>query len=191
MTYRDSEGPSSTSSAPEAIPAEVSARGRSAEEMYARLRSEGLSQKWCEMVALQQPPGLKGTDRAYMQGRYNNQQLDQMPPDHARNIVTLAKRAGVSVSGKYYSAALADSRGPADPSAWVDSTADVVRIAKARNLTVTGAVEHRGTPVPPKRKPLSERITRELVRDERKRHPGMSGGELREMVVSKYGRRRQ
>lgn len=191
MTYQDSEMPSATSNSQESIPPEVSARGKSAVEMYARLRSEGLSPQWCEMVVLQQPPGVKGTDRSYMQGRYNNQQLDAMPPDHARNIVTLAKRAGISISGKYYSAGLADGRGPADPSAWVDSTADVVRVAKARNLTVTGAVEHRGTPVPPTRKPLSERITKELMREERKRHPGMKKGELREMVVSKYGRKRQ
>jgi uncharacterized protein YneF (UPF0154 family) len=130
-----------------------------------------------------------GTDRAYMQGRYNNQQLDAMPPDHAQNIITLARRAGISPSGKYYSAALADGRGPGDPGAWVDSTADVVRVAKERNLTVSGAVTHKGIPVPPKSKPLSERITKELMREERAKYPRMRKEELREMVISKYGRK--
>lgn len=158
--------------------------------MYARLRSEGHSHKWAEMCALQQPPGTKGTDRAWMQGRYNNQQLDQMPPDHARNILTLARRAGINPNGKYYSSALADKRGPADPSAWVDSTADIKRVAVERNLTVTGAVEHKGIPQPrPKSKPLSERLTREMMAVERRRHPTMKKGELRDMVVEKYGRK--
>lgn len=183
--------PTDISNEPLEIPLAVKACGRDAVAMFERLRSEGLSQKWCEMVVLQKPPGTKGTDRAYMQDRYNNQQLDQMPPDHARNIVTLAKRAGINPSGKYYSAALADGRGPADPGAWVDSTADVVRVARERNLTVSGAVEHKGIPVPPKRKPLSERITRELMKAEKASHPKLKSGELREMVVAKYGRKQK
>lgn len=114
-----------------------------------------------------------------------------MPPDHARNIVTLARRAGINPSGKYYSSAIADHRGPADPAAWVDSTADVKRVAMQRNLTVTGAVEHKGEPMQPKRKPLSERLTREMMRVERPRNPNMKSGELREMVIAKYGRNRK
>lgn len=181
--------PTDTSSEPIEIPASIRSRGRDAVEMYAKLRSEGLSHKWCEMCVLQQPPGTLGTDRAYMQGRYNNQQLDAMPTDHAQNIVTLAKRAGINPSGKYYSAALADSRGPQDPGAWVDSTADVVRVARQRNLTVTGAVEHKGIPVAPKSKPLSERMTKEMMRVERAKNPSMKKAELREMVIAKYGRK--
>lgn len=171
------------------VPESIRKLGAVASATYVKLRSEGLSHKWCEMCVLQQPPGTLGTDRAYMQGRYNNQQLDAMPPDHANGIVTLARRAGINPSGKYYSAALADGRGPADPGAWVDSTADVVRVARERNLTVTGAVEHKGAPETPKRKPLSERLTREMMRVERPKHPGMKKGELREMVIAKYGRK--
>lgn len=173
------------------VPENIRSKGRDAAEMYVKLRSEGLSHKWCEMVILQKPPGVRGTDRAYMHGRYNNQQLDEMPKDHAQNIVTLARRAGINPSGKYYSAAIADHRGPADPAAWVDSTADVKRVAMERNLTVTGAVEHKGVAVPPKRKPLSERLTREMMRVEKARNPSMKNGELREMVVAKYGRKQK
>lgn len=173
------------------VPASILAAGRAAEEMYARLRSEGLSHKWCEMVVLQQPPGLRGTDRSFMEGRYNNQQLDAMPPDHARNVVTLAKRAGINPSGKYYSSGLADKRGPADPAAWVDSTSDVKRVAMERNLTVSGQVQHKGQEMPPVRKPLNERLTREMMGVERTNHPTMKNGDLREMVVAKYGRRQK
>jgi hypothetical protein len=181
--------PSDTSSDTVDVPASIRLAGRDALEMYERLRSEGLSHKWAEMCALQQPPGVKGTDRAYMQGRYNNQQLDAMPPDHARQIIAAAKRAGINPSGKYYASSLADRRGPADPAAWVDSTADIKRVAIDRNLTVSGAVEHKGHQVAPKRKALSERLTREMMRVESQRHPTMKSGELREMVVAKYGRK--
>lgn len=183
--------PSDTSSDMIVVPRNIREAGRAAEEHYVKLRSQGMSHKWCEMCALQQPPGVKGTDRAWMQDRLNNQQFDRMPKDHAQSIVTLAKRAGINPSGKFYSSGLADHRGPADPMAWVDSTADVKRVAEIRNLTVSGAVEHQGIPVPPKRTPLSERLTKEMMRVERKRHPTMKKGELREMVVAKYGRHKK
>lgn len=172
------------------VPSHIKKAGRDAEALYAKLLSEGYSHKWAEMCALRQPPGVSGTDRAYMQGRYNNQQLDSMPPDHARNIVTLARRAGINPSGKYYAASLADHRGPSDPAAWVDSTADVKRVAMERNLTVTGAVNVKGQQMPrPKSKPLSERLTREMMAVERKNNPSMKKGELRELVVAKYARK--
>jgi hypothetical protein len=142
------------------------------------------------MCALQQPPGTSGTDRAYMQGRLNNQQLDRMPPKQAKAMIEAAQRAGISVAGKYYASGLADKRGPADPAAWIDSTGDVKKVAMERNLNVTGAVEHKAIPVPrPKSKPLSERLTRELMREERALHPNKKAGELREMVIAKYGRK--
>lgn len=180
--------PSDTYDDTKDVPASIRRASPEAQEMYGRLRSEGQSHKWAEMCALQSPPGIKGTDRSYMHGRYNNQQLDGMPADHARNIITLAKRAGINPSGKYYASSIADHRGPADPAAWVDSTADVKRVAMARNLNVSGAVEHKAIPVPPKRVALSERLTKEMMRAERRNHPNMKRGELREMVVAKYGR---
>jgi hypothetical protein len=182
--------PSPTSKGMIDVPPEVRAAGRSVEEFFVRLRSEGATERWAEMCALQRPPGVKGTDRAFMEGRMNNQQLDQMPEDHARNIVTLAKRAGISVSGKYYAGGLADSRGVADPKAWVSSVDDIRRVAMERNLTVSGSVEHKGTPVDrPKSKPLSERLTKEMMRHERQNHPSMKTSDLRAMVVEKYGRK--
>jgi hypothetical protein len=150
----------------------------------------GQTPRFAEMCAVQQAPGVKGADRTFMEGRYNNQQLDKMPVDHARNIVTLAKRAGINISGRYYAAGLADHRGPADPAAWVDGTGDIKRVAAARNLTVSGAVEHQGVPQPrPKSKPLSDRLTKEMMAREKPNHPGMKEGDLRDMVVEKYGRK--
>jgi hypothetical protein len=172
------------------VPSEIVDAGPDAVKMYERLLREGYGHRWAEMCALKQPPGLKGTDRAFMQGRMNNEQLDKMPRDHAETMVQQAKQAGVSVSGKYYCGGIADKRGAADPLAWVSSSDDVARVARKRNLTVQGAVNHAGRPVPrPKSKPLSERLTRELMQAEKHKQPTMNKGELREYVVSKYGRK--
>jgi hypothetical protein len=173
-----------------AVPSEIIAAGPGAVRFYEKLLSAGQSPRFAEMLTLQQPPAVKGTDRTYMEGRLNNQQLDRMPRHQAENIVQIARRAGISITGKYYASGLADKRGPADPAAWVDSTADIKKVARERNLNVEGAVEHKAIPMPPPpSKPLSERLTREMMRAERKSHPKMKAGELREMVVAKYGRK--
>jgi hypothetical protein len=178
--------PSDTSSPMSEVPSHIRRAGADAEALYAKLMSAGYGHKWAEMCALQTPPGTQGSDRTYMEGRLNNQQLDRMPKDHAQRIVAAARKAGINPSGKYYAAGLADKRGAADPMAWVDSTADVRRVAQVRNLTVEGAVNHRGTPVPPKRKALSDRLVNELMTKERAAGSQLKDGELREKVIDKY-----
>jgi hypothetical protein len=174
------------------IPFDIQTASASVRAHYAEMINNGVAPRLAEMLALQQPPGVKGLDRSFMQGRYNNEQMNEMPPDHARNMIALAKRSGINPSGKYYCAGLADSRGPADPMAWVDGVSDVKRVAQARNLTVRGAVEHEGTPVPPpKPKVLSDSLTSELMKVEKQRNPTMKKGELREMVLAKYSRKRK
>jgi hypothetical protein len=70
--------------------------------------------------------------------------------------------------------------------AWVDSTADIKKVAKARNLTVEGAVKHQGTVIPQKRTVLNERIVQEELVRYRQKHPGKKDGELREMIVNRH-----
>jgi hypothetical protein len=174
------------------LPYSIDQASRHVQDHYKMMIKDGQSPAFAEMCALQQPPGLKGTDRALMEGRLNNEQFNSMPADHARNMITLAKRAGINPSGKYYSAGLADKRGPADPAAWIDSVGDVTRVAQKRNLTVRGAVNHKGTPVPrPKSPVLSDKLTKEMMNVEKKNHPTMKQGELREMVHDKYGRKKR
>ena len=169
------------------IPRNIEDAGSDAVRMYSRLIAEGYGHRWAEMCALQQPPGTKGTDRAVMQGRYAEQWLDDMPTDQARRITREARAAGINISGKYYCSGLADKRGHCDPAAWIDSASDIKRVATKRNLTVRGIVEHEGVATPPpKSKPLSERLVREMSAIERKRHPGKKPGEIREIVLDKY-----
>jgi len=172
------------------LPEDIRRAGNEAARMYERLIAEGYGHRWAEMCALQRPPGTKGTDRAVMQGRYAEQWLDDMPTDQARRITREAKAAGINISGKYYCSGLADKRGHCDPAAWIDSSADIKRVAVQRNLTVRGIVDHEAAPTPPpKSKPLSERLIREMSAIERRRHPGKSKAELREIVIDKYAPR--
>ena len=169
------------------IPVDIRSAGPAAIRMYARLLAEGYGHRWAEMCALQKPPGAKGTDRAVMQGRYAEQWLDDMPTDQATRITREARAAGINISGKFYCSGLADKRGHCDPAAWIDSAADIKRVAVQRNLTVRGIVEHEARPMPrPASKPLSERLIREMSAIERRRHPGKSKAEVREIVIDKY-----
>ena len=166
------------------IPREVRDAGKDAVATYKAALPHG--EKWALMCALQCPPGTKGTDRAFNQGRYNQQQFDDMPRLMAERMLREAKAAGLSTAGKQYVGGLADKRAHQDPEAWVDSTADIVRVAKKRNLTVEGIVSHKGTPVPPKRAVLSERIIKDEMRHYRKQYPKKKAGELREMIIERH-----
>lgn len=160
------------------------------QQAYIKMVENGVVPRMAEMLALQSPPAVKGTDRALMQGRYNNEQFDAMPPDHARGLLSIARKAGINPSGKYYCSGLADKRGPADPAAWIDSVNDVSKVAAMRNLTVSGAVEHKGVAMPrPKSPPLNEKLVREMMKVEKPNKPTMKKGELREYVIHKYGRK--
>ena len=174
------------------VPENILRAGKDPSEMYARLRSEGYTHQWSEMCALQQPPGVRGTDRALMQGRLNHQWLDDMPKDQANLLMREAKGAGINVSGRFYMSGLADKRGHRDPAAWIDSASDIKKVARERNLSVRGIIEHKGDAMPPpKGKRLSGKLTREMMTYERHKNPGMKmrEGDLKEMVKEKYGRK--
>ena len=166
------------------IPSQVRLRGPEAVRTYENALPYG--ERWAEMCALQEPPGTKGSDRAFMEGRLNQQWLDGMPKKQAAPLLREAAAAGISTTGKVYVGGLADGRAHRDPMAWVDSTADILKVARARNLTVDGAVRHQGQPMPPTRKVLNERIIQEELPKYQKRHPGKKPAELREMIVNKH-----
>lgn len=171
------------------VPQEVSDLGPDAVDTYERALPYG--ERWALMVATQTPPGTRGTDRAFMQGRYNDQWLDDMPKRQAERMLRDARSAGINPNGKTYVGGLADHRAHRDPEAWVDSTADVLRVARKRNLTVEGIVNHKGTLMPSKAPALSERALKEDIKHYRRLHPGKSTAELREMAISKHALKRK
>lgn len=166
------------------IPFEVRERGREAIELYSRALPHG--ERFASMVALQTPPGTKGTDRAFMQGRMNNQQLNDMPARQAQYVAEEARKAGIDISGKYYCGGVADKRGWRDPRAWVGSNDDVLRVAKDRRMVVSGSVNYDPGPAPPQRKLISESIVQDEVRKAKRKDPSAKVGELREKVIEKH-----
>lgn len=169
------------------IPPEVAAAGREAIDTYKRALPHG--ERWAVMCALQEPPGARGTDRAFMEGRYNNQQLDGLPDRQAKWLAREARAAGINITGKYYCGGIADGRGWKDPEAWVSGVDDVKRVAQKRRLMVTGAVEYDPGPAPPKRKLLADDIVAEAVNKEMRRNPKAKPGEVREKVLAKHAYR--
>lgn len=168
-------------------PPEIEAAGPRAKNLYEKALPYG--ERWACMVALQQPPGTKGTDRAFLEGRQNNEQLNDMPRRQAEYVSQEARHAGINISGKYYCAGIADKRGWRDPAAWVTSTDDVLRVARKRRLHVAGSVNYDPGEAPPKRVVLSESIIRDEVRRERRRSPRANPKELREKVIEKHAYR--
>lgn len=171
------------------LPSEVAAAGPNAIATYKRSLAQGSPEKFAIMVALQQPPGTKGTDRAFMEGRHNNQQLDDMPDWQAKWLAREARQAGISIEGKHYCGGLADHRGWKDPEAWVSCNDDILRVAKKRRKAVSGAVNYDPGPEPPKRTLISESIVREEVRKLKRANPGVKSAELRERVIDKHAYR--
>lgn len=178
------------------LPPEIASASPDVREHYSRMIAEGMSERWALMCATRTPPGTKGCDRTFMQGRYANEWMNGMPKALAQRMVRDAQAAGISTSGKFYMGGLADSRGHMDPEAWVDSTADILRVAKKRDLEVHGAVDY----VPPQKGPPKEvdinpRILNEHVRKEMRANPKLKRGEaiekVKERIVPHWKRKKK
>lgn len=168
------------------IPKHIQAHGPEAVRVYKTAMASGAGEKFAEMVALQSPPGTRGTDRAFMEGRYAGNWMDGMPPQLANRMVREARAAGINTSGRFYMGGLADKRAHRDPEAWVDSIDDVKRVAKKRNLEVRGIVNY--TPpeqAPPKRVALNPEIIKENVKKELEANPGMRKADAVEKVKNR------
>jgi hypothetical protein len=166
------------------IPVEVRLAGREAVDTYQKALPHG--ERFAIMVALQSPPGTKGTDRAFMEGRLNGQQLDDMPTESAKWMVKEARAAGINISGKYYCGGLADKRAWKDPEAWISSNDDILRVAKKRRMSVAGSVNYDPGPAPPQRKLINEKIVKREVAKELRSNPGAKAGEVRERILEKH-----
>ena len=168
------------------LPHDIANASTEVQRHYLKCIAAGQSPRFAEMVALQQPPGTKGTDRAFLEGRNNQEWLDDMPKRQANYILKEAKAAGISTAGKVYMSGLADKRGWCDPSAWISDVSDIKKVAKARNLQVRGIVDIDAEQAPPKRVDLNPKIARELAKKERKKSPGLSKAEATERVKAKH-----
>lgn len=167
----------------EDLPYDIEHAGPEVRAHYSRMVAEGQTPRFAAMCALRQPPGTKGTDRSLMQGRLNGEFFDQMHAPLAQRMVREARAAGITVSGKFYMGGLADKRGHLDPAAWIDSVADIKKVAQARDLHVQGIVDYTPPQKPPKRSvDIAPDILKENVRKEMKANPSLKQGEAIERV---------
>jgi len=165
------------------LPPDIAAARPDVREHYLEMVANGCGTRFAEMCALQQPPGTRGTDRAFMEGRLGGEWLNTIPKFQADRMIREAREAGINTSGRFYMGGIADKRAHRDPEAWVDSVGDVLRVAKKRNLEVRGIVNY--TPPegpPPKEIDINPRILREHVRKEMKDNPKLKRGEAIEKV---------
>ena len=154
---------------------------------YLKLIADGQTEAWSIMCALQQPPGTKGTDRAFQEGRMTGNWLDDMPLAQAKRIVREAKGSGISIEGKQYVSGLANKLGHCDPRAWVSDVGDIRQVAKERNLQVRGIVDIDSRDEgPPIRRDFSNRILKELVKKEIANNPRLSKAAATESAKAKH-----
>ncbi len=92
---------------------------------YIRYRREGSSHSIAEICAFKTPPGTKNTDRAFFEGKYGGQDLEQLPAGmQKRARERYRKMTGRDIpQGSVYISQLAD--GPGDPKAYFDSVHDI------------------------------------------------------------------
>lgn len=163
-------------------PNELKYASASVRRRYEAMIADGQTESWALMCALQQPPGTKGSDRAFMEGRNNNEWMANLPPAQAARMVREARAMGINTSGKFYMGGIADRRGHLDPEAWVSSVDDVKRVAVKRDLEVHGSVEYTPPQKEHKKVDIAPDILAEQVRKERKKNPKLSKGEATEKV---------
>jgi post-segregation antitoxin (ccd killing protein) len=156
------------------LPFDIQRASAEVRNHYIRMINAGQSPRFSEMCALQQPPGTKGTDRAFQEGRLAGNQWDELPARQAKKMIREAKAAGINISGKQYVSGLANKLGHCDPRAWVSDLSDVKRVAKDRNLNVSGLVNIEATELPPIRHDLNPRIAKELAKKEIAKNPKLS-----------------
>lgn len=107
-------------------------------KLFDEIVAKGETAQWAAMCAMRSPPGSRYTERAFLQDM--NSGVDKMNHIVRDHTYEMARRAGISTQGKVHKPGL----GPAsDPGAWVSSMDDVLAVAKARNLTISGAVNHK------------------------------------------------
>ena len=171
------------------LPLDIQRASLAVQNHYIKLVNAGQSERWAEMCALQQPPGTKGTDRAFQQGRLDGNWLDDLPARQAKKMVREAKAAGINISGKQYMSGLANKLGHCDPRAWVSDVSDVKQVAKDRNLSVSGIVTVNASEVFQKQVDLNPRIARGLAKKEIARNPGLSMRDALAKVKEKHAPR--
>lgn len=153
---------------------------------YLEMRAGGMGHACAEMLALQQPPGLHGTDSIFMAGSVNGKQFERAPwLGKAYKQISERLRPGCT-SGAEYKSQLAKYAG--DPDAWVKGTSDVKRAAAIKGVDVDGvSVSHKSSAVCEKAPvPLAPDILRRHASRMMAVNPTLSKQEAVEQALYKH-----
>lgn len=149
---------------------------------------QGGAERLLEMFAAQSPP-QSVTDAEFFRGEKWGDKKAYRHPDSFHQKV--ARKHGVSTTGKVYMPQLARKGFTGDPLAWVSGRGDIVKRTLAIGDNCDGLVTCNGARDEPPPKPvrLAEHSVRRLVRQYRKeqRWARKPLNEVREMVIDKHG----
>lgn len=147
---------------------------------YEAMRAAGESHNISDMLAHNAFCGVK-SDAIFNEGRFSGDsgKIGQ----EQLWLKKQAEDAGVSTTGKFYLKGLANF--PGDPTAWVDSRSDVLRVAREKNMTVHGYVEHKGYETDGgEDKVIADELIEAEVADILEAHPHQNPEAVREEVYA-------
>lgn len=144
------------------IESEMSSLG--VRHIYDKLIKDGQSPNMAAMLAAMQPPGVWNTDSNF--NRRENDRMKALDDNQMDDIVSIAKRAGITTHGKSYNGQLGKYD---DPLAWVSSTNDVKKSAMKKGLDVDGMVKVKGYRGPRKKTRLASDIVDRLEGNARRK----------------------
>jgi hypothetical protein len=147
-----------------------------------------------EMLATRTPPGTKGTDKAFLEGRLTGYSLGKLDPVTRRKWKAAARRDGVNLDGKVLCSGLGTHE--FDTRAWVDSRSEQIARCKelGRNLFANGECLYKAPekePVPEVK--LAPKIVEREVNNLLRAEPGLKTKprqELRERIIEKHAPKR-
>ena len=135
---------------------------------YDRLIDEGNKPQFAAMLALQSPPGTKGTERSFNEGSHS--WADKLFSKNRDYIFTTARKAGINPTGKVYKGGIGR---PDDPMAWVSGPDDVLAACKSKGLSVKGAVNYDAPKQKFKKKRMGKDVMDRYVQMELMKDPGV------------------
>jgi hypothetical protein len=161
---------------------------------YLSYREEGMPDWLAYPQATRRAWGTRESDRAF--NDHARQRQNAGHPAWQQWIRGIAKRAGIDTANRYYMGGLGRYD---DPHAWVSTVDEVREVARKKNLTVSGAVSVKGTPVdPPKPIPIAPDIERNIMteyihrdpvlREKVRRNPQKALPALQEKVRAKHAK---
>lgn len=173
---------------------DVQAHGPRALAIFEQIIAAGETPEWAAMCACRQAPGARNTDRAFCQGQQSR--MDGMSKVVREAVKARLRAKGMEVGNKFHVSGLGAVD---DPSAWVSSADDVLAVAKAKNLEVSGAVNRKMVEkeAPRKNVPLANDLIGSIGRKYLAEDPALQAKcaksmkarqELKERIIATHGK---